>query len=71
MMLTSETEVISLATIIVRSVYTIMDYMLHNVAFEGGKCPSWPELRPTCRITEVKPALPLHAQSYPSNMIIA
>lgn len=37
MMLTSETEVISLATIIVRSVYTIMDYMLHNVAFEGGE----------------------------------
>lgn len=71
MMLTSETEVISLATIIVRSIYTIMEYMLHNVAFEGGKCPSWPELRPTCRITEVKPALPLHTQCYPSNMIIA
>lgn len=39
-MLTSETEVISLATIIVRSVYTIMDYMLHNVAFEGGNVPA-------------------------------
>lgn len=65
---------LSLSSVIIVGFVDLKSNGLHYrllVTFKGGKCPSWPKLRPTYRITEVKTALPFHPLCLPSNIIIA